>query len=64
VTTAVDAPGTAGEQPPTVRTIDSEPVAPIDLLDTAGAPLAKRLLPVIGGLLLVVLAWRVLRRRS
>jgi carbon monoxide dehydrogenase subunit G len=64
VTTAVDAPGTAGEQPAAVRTIDSEPVAPIDLLDTAGVPLAKRLLPVIGGLLLVVLAWRVLRRRS
>jgi len=35
----------------------------IDLLDTAGAPVLKRLLPVLGGLLVVVLLWRLLRRR-
>jgi len=61
VTTATEAPVAAEAG---VRRIDSEPVAPIDLLDTAGAPLAKRLLPVLGGLLVVLLAWRVLRRRS
>jgi len=53
VTTATEAPAAAE---PGVRRIESEPVAPIDLLDTAGAPLAKRLLPVLGGLLVVLLA--------
>jgi carbon monoxide dehydrogenase subunit G len=37
-------------------------VEAIDLLDVAGAPVAKRLAPVLG-LLLLVLLWRALRRR-
>ncbi len=49
---------------PTVRKIEAEPVAPIDLIQTAGAPMAKRLLPLLGGIVLLFIAWRVLRRRS
>ena len=33
----------------------------IDLLDTAGAPVLKRLLPALGGLLGVLIVWRLLR---
>ncbi len=35
----------------------------IDLLDVAGAPVAKRLAPVLGGLVLLLLVWRWRRRR-
>jgi hypothetical protein len=48
---------------PGVRKIDSAPVEPIDLLDTAGAPMIKRLLPLIGGAVLLLVVWRVIRRR-
>jgi len=46
-----------------VRTIESAPVEPIDLLDAAGAPLLKRLLPLIGGAVALIVVWRLLRRR-
>ncbi len=36
---------------------------PVDLLSTVGVPLAKRALPVLAGLALVVLVWRCVRRR-
>jgi hypothetical protein len=49
---------------PGVRKVDSAPVEPIDLLDTAGAPLIKRLLPLIGGAVLLLVVWRLIRRRS
>ena len=49
---------------PGVRKIDSGPVEPIDLLDTAGAPMIKRLLPLIGGAVLLLVVWRLIRRRS
>ncbi len=35
----------------------------IDLLDTAGLPLLKRLAPVIAGLLVLLVLWRLLSRR-
>jgi carbon monoxide dehydrogenase subunit G len=47
-----------------VRKIESAPVEPIDLLDAAGVPLIKRLLPVIGGAVVLFLVWRILRRRG
>jgi carbon monoxide dehydrogenase subunit G len=47
-----------------VRKIDAGPVEPIDLLETAGPPMAKRLLPVLGVIVLLLIAWRVLRRRD
>jgi hypothetical protein len=43
------------------RKIDSPVVAPVDLLGTAGAPVVKRVGPVVG--VLVVVVW-LLRRRS
>jgi hypothetical protein len=49
---------------PGLRKVDSAPVEPIDLLDTAGAPLLKRLLPLIGGAVLLLVLWRLIRRRS
>jgi carbon monoxide dehydrogenase subunit G len=55
---------TAEATAPGVRVIESAPVEPIDLLDAAGAPLIKRLLPLIGGAVVLLLVWRVLRRRG
>ena len=46
---------------PTVRKIQQAETAPIDLLGTAGAPLVKRLVPVLIGV--IVLAFLVRRRR-
>jgi carbon monoxide dehydrogenase subunit G len=55
---APSTPSTAGE----VRRIDSPEPRPVDLLDTAGAPVAKRVGPIVA---LVAIAWllRVLLRR-
>ena len=59
---------------PTAPTAPSEPAGPrkvvpmrqteeaIDLLGTAGVPVAKRVLPVVGGLFALFVLWRLLRR--
>lgn len=57
---ATELPPTAPQEPK-VRKIESKPAEPIDLLETAGAPMLKRLAPVAAILLLVVL---LLRRRK
>jgi carbon monoxide dehydrogenase subunit G len=44
---------------PTVRKIDGPAAAPIELSDVAGSAILKRLLPLVGGL---VLLWVVVRR--
>jgi carbon monoxide dehydrogenase subunit G len=44
-----------------VRRIESAPSAPVDLMSTAGAPVAKRIAPIVA--LLFLLTW-LLRRRS
>ncbi len=36
----------------------------IDLLETAGAPVLKRVLPLVGALLAIFVVWRLVRRRS
>jgi carbon monoxide dehydrogenase subunit G len=36
----------------------------IDLIDTAGAPLAKRIIPVVAAVLVVLVIWKLLRRRG
>lgn len=54
-------PPPAAPQEPKVRKIESKPAEPIDLLETAGAPMLKRLAPVAAVLLLIVL---LLRRRK
>ena len=49
---------------PTVRKITpSAPVEPVDLLGATGAPMLKRLAPVVGVLLALLVATRWLRRR-
>lgn len=46
------------------RLVEVQPEAePIDLLGTAGVPVLKRALPVIGGLVLLAILFAVLRRR-
>jgi carbon monoxide dehydrogenase subunit G len=52
-------PGT--QQAPAIRKIESRPTDPVDLLGTAGAPMAKRAAPFVAVLFLV--AWLVRRRR-
>ena len=51
-----EAPATPGESAqPAVRKIDGPEAAPINLLETAGAPLLKRALPVVAGVAVLVL---------
>jgi carbon monoxide dehydrogenase subunit G len=47
-----------------VRRIDSPEPEAIDLLGEAGSPVLKRAVPVLGVALVVLLLWRILRRRG
>jgi carbon monoxide dehydrogenase subunit G len=51
------APATAG-----ARRVEVRPAQPVDLLGAAGAPVAKRLAPVVVAVLLLVVALRLRRR--
>jgi len=62
-TAAAETAATEAPAAPQVRKIDAPANEPIDLLGTAGAPLLKRLLPVIGGVLVLLLVLRSRRRR-
>jgi carbon monoxide dehydrogenase subunit G len=53
------APGTEG-----VRRIDHEPAKPVDLLEAAGVPVAKRAIPIVAGVLLIALFLRSRRKRK
>ena len=55
--------GSSNGERPGLRTIESRSAEPVDLLGTAGAPVAKRLVPPLLGLAALLLLWRVLRRR-
>ena len=48
---------------PEVRRIDHPESEPVDLLETAGTPVLKRLLPVLAGVALLLIVWRLRRRR-
>lgn len=48
---------------PTIRKIDGPAAAPIELSDVAGSAILKRLLPLVGGLVLLWIVVRRLRRR-
>ncbi len=48
---------------PTVRKIDGPAAAPIELSDVAGSAILKRILPLVGGLVLLWVVVRRLRRR-
>ncbi len=49
------ADGAAGDGQPRVRKIEQEASAPVDLLDSAGAPLAKRLAPLVAVIVFLLL---------
>ena len=49
---------------PGIRRIDAPEAKPVDLLSTAGSPVAKRLVPLIGGLVVLVVLWKLLKRRG
>jgi hypothetical protein len=53
------APATTGPGP---RQVEARPAQPVDLLGTAGAPVLKRLAPVVLAVLLLVIALRLRRR--
>ena len=66
---ATDAPSPGASVPhpngsgnPGPRRIDSPPAQPVDLLDTAGSSVAKRVGPIIG--VVVVVLWLLRRRRK
>lgn len=48
---------------PTVRRIDQPEPEAIDLLESAGTPMLKRAVPVLGVAVAAVIIWRLLRRR-
>jgi hypothetical protein len=52
--------GTSG---PSIRVVDSPEPEPVDLLEAAGAPVAKRLAPAVIGLTILWLLSIFLRRR-
>jgi uncharacterized protein len=56
------APAAAAATTAATRPKAAEPEA-LDLLDMAGAPVAKRALPVVGGLAVLALLWWLIRRR-
>lgn len=59
---AAEGAPTGPEAEPQVRRIESRPAEPVDLLGTAGAPVAKRLAPVVA--LLFLVSWLLRRRRK
>ncbi|MGQ0825730.1 MAG: hypothetical protein ACT4OX_12035 [Actinomycetota bacterium] len=59
----VDASPSSAPETTGPRRIESAEAPPVDLLEMAGAPLTKRLLPIAVGVLVVFVLWRVLRRR-
>lgn len=65
----VDSPAPAASSPdpaparPTVRRIDSPDPEPVDLLDAAGGSVAKRLLPILGGVVAVLVLVLIGRSR-
>lgn len=60
-----EAAATPLEDSSRLRTVNSSAAQPVDLLEVAGSPVMKRLLPAVGGLaLLGALAWFFTRRRK
>lgn len=57
-------PADAAATAPGVRTVSHAASEPVDLFQTAGAPVARRAVPVIGGLIVLFLIWRWLKGRG
>lgn len=47
---------------PTVRTLDHPEAEPVDLIEAAGGSVAKRVVPLVGAVVVVVVLWRLRRR--
>jgi len=62
--TATATAASAKADAPSARRIDQPEPEPVDLLSTAGTPVAKRVVPLVGGLLVVFLVWRFVVRRG
>lgn len=60
---AVSANGVASA-PAGPRRIESREVEPIDLLDVAGESAARRVVPIVVAVVVLLVLWRLLRRRS
>jgi uncharacterized protein len=56
--TSPQGPSAQGE---TIRTVEHQEATPVDLLDAAGVPVAKRAIPLVAGVLLIL--WFLRRRR-
>jgi carbon monoxide dehydrogenase subunit G len=52
------------ESPSAVRTVDMPEPEAIDLIGSAGSPLLKRVVPLLGVALVAFVLWRLLRRRG
>ena len=62
---SADAEPNAGAAADGVRVIDSPDAQPVDLMDAAGGAVAKRLVPVLAGVtILVILIWLFRRKKS
>ena len=59
---AATATGAGNIPAPTVRKIEGPAAEPIELSDVAGSAILKRLLPALGGLVVLLLVIRRLRR--
>ena len=46
------------------RRVESREVEPIDLLDMAGESAARRVVPIVVGVVVLLVLWRLLRRRA
>ena len=63
VAAATSSPGPqATRTPPPLRRVPAANDDAVDLLDAAGAPLLKRVLPVVGAAVLLIVIWRLLVR--
>ncbi len=63
IAASTSAPGPqATTRPPPLRRLPDDDA--IDLLGTAGGPVLKRLVPVVGALVLLLVLWRLSRRRG
>jgi carbon monoxide dehydrogenase subunit G len=60
---ATETPTEAVAPPAAVRAFDGPEAEPVDLLDAAGAPVARRLAPVVAGVVVLVIVVRLRRRR-
>jgi carbon monoxide dehydrogenase subunit G len=56
-------PDAAVGEAPVVRLVDQPEPEAIDLLGSAGSPLLKRAVPILGFAIVTLLVWRMIRRR-